>query len=57
MLYQIGVILMLFSVAFCGGSVLVPVTMAAVGVMLMRLGRRSENGKQDNTERQDPVVS
>lgn len=43
MLYQIGVILMLFSVAFCDGSVLVPVTMAAVGVMLMRLGRRSEN--------------
>lgn len=45
MLYGIGVILMLLSVAFCGGSVLIPVTMAAVGVALMGLGRRTENGK------------
>ena len=42
MLYGIGVILILVSAAFCGGSVLVPVTMAAVGVVLMRLGRRTE---------------
>lgn len=42
MLYGIGVMLMLFSAAFCGGSVLVPVTMAAVGITLMRLGRRTD---------------
>ena len=45
MLYGIGMMLILISTAFCGGSVLIPVTMAAVGVALMRLGRRSENGK------------
>lgn len=45
MLYGIGVILMLLSVAFCGGSVMVPVTMAAVGVALMSFGRRTDNGK------------
>lgn len=45
MLYGIGVTLILLSIAFCGGSVMVPVTMATVGVALMRLGRRSENGK------------
>ena len=51
MLYGIGLILILFSAAFCGGSVLVPVTMAAVGVVLMSLGRRTENGKNTNAER------
>ena len=45
MLYGVGVILVLLSAAFCGGSVLVPVTIAAVGVALMKLGRRAENGK------------
>lgn len=45
MLYGIGVILMFLSVAFCGGSVLVPVTMAAVGMTLMSFGRRTDNGK------------
>ena len=45
MLYEIGVMMVLFSAAFCGGSVLVPVTIAAVGVALMKLGRRAENGK------------
>lgn len=45
MLYGVGVILVLLSAAFCGGSVLVPVTIAAVGVALMRLGRRLNNGK------------
>ena len=45
MLYEIGVMVILLSAAFCGGSVLVPVTMAAVGIALMRLGRRTDNGK------------
>lgn len=45
MLYGTGLILILLSAAFCGGSVLVPVTIAAVGIALMRLGRRLNNGK------------
>lgn len=45
MLYKVGAIIVFLSAAFCGGSVLIPVTIAAVGVALMRLGRRVENGK------------
>ncbi len=45
MLYEVGLMIVLLSCAFCGGSFLIPVTMAALGVALMRLGRRSENGK------------
>ena len=45
MLYGIGITLILLSAAFCGGSVLVPVTMVALGVALMRFGRRTDNGK------------
>ena len=44
MLYEIGLILILVSAAFCGGSVLVPVTMAAVGTALIFVGRRTHNG-------------
>ena len=51
MLYEIGVVIILFSAAFCGGSVLVPATMAAVGVALMFMGRRRHNGKYTDTER------
>ena len=45
MLYKVGAIIVLLSCAFCGGSVLVPVTMAAVGMALMSIKRRTENGK------------
>ena len=45
MLYGIGMTLILLSAAFCGGSVLIPVTVAAVGGALMRFGRRTDNGK------------
>ena len=45
MLYEVGVMIVFLSAAFCGGSVLVPVTIAAIGVALMRLGRRTDNGK------------
>lgn len=45
MLYGIGMTLILISVAFCGGSVLVPVMIATVGVALMSFGRRTDNGK------------
>jgi hypothetical protein len=51
MLYEIGVIMILLSCAFVGGSVLVPVTMAAVGIALMNLGRREHNGNNTDTER------
>ena len=51
MLYEIGVILILVSAAFCGGSPLVPVTMAAIGTALMFVGRRTVNGNDTDTER------
>ena len=51
MLYEIGVILILLSAAFCGGSVLVPVTITALGLMLMVIGRRTDNGKQNGTDK------
>lgn len=50
MLYGIGLILLLLSASFVGGSVFVPVTMAAVGLGLMMLGRRFNNENAD-TER------
>lgn len=51
MLYGIGVMMILLSAAFCGGSVLVPVTMAAVGTALMFVGRRTRNGNNTDAER------
>ena len=51
MLYEIGVIILFLSDAFCGGSPLVPVTIAAVGMVLMFVGRRADNGKYTDTER------
>lgn len=51
MLYEIGVIMILLSCAVCGGSVLVPITMAAVGIALMKVGRRTNNGNNTDTER------
>jgi hypothetical protein len=51
MLYGIGVMVLLLSLAFTGGSIVVPVTMTLIGVGLMRLGRRFDNGKKTNTAR------
>ena len=51
MLYEIGVMIILLSCVFCGGSVLVPVTMAAVGIALMYVGRRTQHGNNTDTER------
>ena len=45
MLYGIGVTVILLSCAFCGGSVLVPNVIAAVGLTLVLIGRRKNNGK------------
>lgn len=51
MLYGIGLMLLLLSAAFVGGSVIVPVTMAFVGIVLMCIGRRANNGKYADTKR------
>ena len=48
MLYGIGLILLLLSASFVGGSVIVPATMAAVGIGLMWLGRRFNNENADS---------
>ena len=50
MLYGIGLILLLLSASFVGGSVVVPIMVAFVGICLMSLGRRASNG-EENTER------
>ena len=44
MLYGLGIILLLMSAAFVGGSVAVPMTIAGTGIVLMSLGRRATNG-------------
>ncbi len=46
MLYVIGIILLLLSVGFVGGSTLVPIAMAIVGMGLMSAGRRPNNEKR-----------
>lgn len=51
MLYGIGLMILLLSASFVGGSVVVPVTMALVGIALMKLGRRSTDGKYADTKR------
>ena len=51
MLYGIGLLLLLMSAAFVGGSVAVPATMAVLGITFMWLGRRFDNGTEENTKR------
>lgn len=46
MLYGLGIILLLLSVGFVGGSALVPIAMAIVGMGLMSAGRRPTNEKR-----------
>ena len=46
MLYVIGLILLLLSVGFVGGSALVPVIIASVGIALMMVGKESANEKR-----------
>ena len=50
MLYGLGIILLLMSAAFVGGSIAVPMAIAGTGIALMSLGRRATNGKK-NTAR------
>lgn len=49
MLYGIGLILLLLSTAFVGGTVMIPMGIAVTGVTLMVLGRRTTDG--NNTKR------
>ena len=51
MLYGIGVMILLLSLAFTGGSIIVPLAMTLIGLGFMKLGRRSGNGKKTNTAR------
>lgn len=51
MLYGIGLMLLLISASFVGGSVLVPMTIAFIGIVLMSLGRGPGHGKENDTER------
>lgn len=51
MLYGIGLMVLLLSASFVGGTVIVPVAMALVGIVLMKLGRRPSDGKYANTKR------
>ena len=46
MLYGLGVIMLLLSIGFVGGSVAVPVAVASMGIVLMMVGRRPTNEKR-----------
>ena len=40
MLYLMGLMILLLSASFVGGSAIVPITMAVTGFTLMTIGRR-----------------
>lgn len=46
MLYEIGLMLILLSSAFVGGSPLVPFAIAMTGVVLMRVGKKPEDNHE-----------
>lgn len=46
MLYGLGVILLLLSVGFVGGSIWAPMAIAALGMGLISIGRRPRHGKK-----------
>ena len=46
MLYGLGIVLLLVSGAFVGGSTAVPVAVAVKGIVLMMVGRRPTNEKR-----------
>ena len=45
MLYGIGLVLILVSTSFVGGSALVPMIVAAIGATLMVIGKEVGHGK------------
>ena len=46
MLYGLGIILVLLSGAFVGGSIVVPLVVAGTGAMLMVIGKEAHDGRQ-----------
>lgn len=48
MLYNIGMVIVLLSLAFVGGEPTAPILIAAVGAVLMAIGRRFENENADS---------
>lgn len=46
MLYGLGIVLLLMSGAFVGGSTILPVAVAALGIGLMMVGRRPNDEKR-----------
>ena len=51
MLYEIGMLIILLSSAFCGGSPLIPIMIATVGAVIMCVGKEDHNGNNTDTER------
>lgn len=51
MLYGIGLILLLVSASVVGGSAIVPMAIAFIGIALMGFGRRTDNGTEKNPKR------
>ena len=47
MLYGLGLILLLVSTAFVGGSAAIPLVMAVTGIVLMKVGRRPNDDKEE----------
>ena len=43
MLYGIGIMLLLLSVGFVGGSAAVPIAVASIGIALMMAGKKERN--------------
>lgn len=46
MLYGLGMVLLLLSAGFVGGSIAVPVAIATTGIAFMMVGRRPTNEKR-----------
>lgn len=46
MLYGLGIMILLLSISFVGGSVAVPMVIASVGIGLMMVGRRPKDEKR-----------
>lgn len=51
MLYGLGIILLLMSGAFVGGSTAVPVAVAALGIGLMMVGRKPDRRQHGQNTR------
>jgi hypothetical protein len=48
MLYNLGMIIVMLSLAFVGGEPTVPIIIAATGALIMAIGRRFNNEEADS---------